>query len=126
MSLDAAEAMKGNNFTARASTRDRCIEVSLTGTADLTVSSQLDNFLRDVHIEAQRCLAQEVTVDVRQLEFMNSSCLKSFVRWICAVQEQVDPGKYRIVFVSSTSVGWQRRSLSALASLANEIVSIQA
>jgi hypothetical protein len=89
------------------------------------VSSQLDNFLRDLHAEARRCQATEVTVDVRQLEFMNSSCLKSFVRWICAVQEQVDPGKYRIVFLSSPSVGWQRRSLNALASLANEIVSIQ-
>jgi len=120
------ETMKENDFTADASTSERRIHVSLTGTADLTVKSQLDRFLRDVHSEAQRCLAEEVTVDVRQLEFMNSSCLKSLVWWISTVQEQPGEGKYRIIFVSSPSVYWQRRSLNALACLASEIITIQA
>ena len=120
------ETMKENDFAAHASTSERRIQVSLTGTADLTVKSQLDHFLREVHSEAQRCLAEEVTVDVRQLEFMNSSCLKCFVWWISTVQEQPGEGKYRIVFVSSPSVYWQRRSLNALACLANEIITIQA
>jgi hypothetical protein len=126
MTQDWLETRKGNDFTAHASASDRCIQVSLSGTADLTVTGQLDHFLRDVHTEAQRCLADEVTVDVRQLEFMNSSCLKSFVWWICAVQEHPSQGRYRIVFLSNSSVGWQRRSLTALASLATEIISIQA
>jgi hypothetical protein len=120
------ETMKENDFTADASTSERRIQVSLTGTADLTVKTQLDRFLRNVHSEAQRCLAEEVTVDVRQLEFMNSSCLKCFVWWISTVQEQPGEGKYRIVFVSSPSVYWQRRSLNALACLANDIITIQA
>jgi hypothetical protein len=120
------ETMKENDFSAHASASERKIQVSLTGTADLTVKTQLDRFLREVHTEAQRCLAEEVTVDVRQLEFMNSSCLKCFVWWISTVQEQPGDGKYRIVFVSSPSVYWQRRSLNALACLANEIISIQA
>lgn len=126
MSRDWVETMKENDFAAQATANDRRIQVSLTGTADLTVKSQLDRFLRDIHSEAQRCLAEEVTVDVRQLEFMNSSCLKSFVWWVGAVQEQVGDGRYRIVFVSSPTVYWQRRSLNALACLANEIISIQA
>ena len=120
------ETLKENDFTADASTSERRIQVSLTGTADLTVKTQLDRFLRNVHSEAQRCLAEEVTVDVRQLEFMNSSCLKCFVWWISTVQEQPGEGKYRIVFVSSPSVYWQRRSLNALACLANDIITIQA
>ena len=120
------ETLKENDFAAHASANERRIHVNLTGTADLTVKSQLDHFLRDVHIEAQRCLAEEVTVDMRQLEFMNSSCLKCFVWWVSTVQEEPSEGKYRIVFVSSPSVYWQRRSLNALACLANEIISIQA
>ena len=120
------ETLKENDFTADASTSERRIQVSLTGTADLTVKTQLDRFLRAVHTEAQRCLAEEVTVDVRQLEFMNSSCLKCLVWWISTVQEQPGEGKYRIVFVSSPSVYWQRRSLNALACLANDIITIQA
>ncbi len=126
MSNGWAEAVNENDFAAQATASDRRIQVSLTGTADLTVRTQLDQFLREVHSEAKRCSAEEVTVDVRRLEFMNSSCLKSFVWWISTVQEQADAGKYRIVFVSSPSVYWQRRSLNALACLANEIISIQA
>jgi hypothetical protein len=121
-----AEVMKETDFTAQASASERRILVTLTGTADLTVKSQLDRFLREVHAEAQRCLAEEVTVDVRQLEFMNSSCLKCLVWWISTVQEQPGEAKYRIVFLSSPSAYWQRRSLNALACLANDIITIQA
>ncbi len=114
-----------NDFAANASTGDRRIQVSLSGTADVTIRNQLDHFLREVHQEAQRRRAEEVTVDVRQLEFMNSSCLKCLVWWVSTVQEQPAEGKYRIVFVSSPSVYWQRRSLDALACLAGDIITIQ-
>ena len=126
MSHNWSETTKGTDFTAHASARDRSIQVSLTGTADLMATSLLDQFVRNVQAEAQRRVAEEVTVDVRQLEFMNSSCRKSFVRWAGAVQEQPDPEKYRIVILSNSSLGWQRRSLNALASLAADVVSIRA
>jgi hypothetical protein len=64
-------------------------------------------------------------VDVRRLEFMNSSCLASFVWWISTVQEQPAEDRYRIVFLSSPTVYWQRRSLGALATLADDIISVQ-
>ena len=118
--------LKESDFTAQASLDDRRLLVSLTGTADLTIKSQLDHFLQEVHAEARRCQAEEVTVDVRQLEFMNSSCLKCFVWWIGTVQEQPGEGRYHIVFLSSPSVYWQRRSLNALACLANDIITVQA
>ena len=114
-----------NDFAASASASERRITVNLSGTADVTIRNHLDHFLREVHQEAQRCRAEEVTVDVRQLEFMNSSCLKCLVWWVSTVQEQPAEGKYKIVFVSSPSVYWQRRSLDALACLADDIISIQ-
>jgi anti-anti-sigma factor len=114
-----------NGFAANASTDEGRILVSLSGTADVTIRNQLDHFLREVHQEAQRRRAEEVTVDVRQLEFMNSSCLKCLVWWVSTVQEQPTEGKYRIVFLSSPSVYWQRRSLEALACLAGDLISIQ-
>jgi hypothetical protein len=119
-----SEPSREDDFAAHVSTSERRIHVSLTGMAEPPVKGQLDRFLRDVHIEAQRCLAEEVTVDVRRLEYMDPSCLKCLVWWISTVQEQADDGRYRIVFVSSPSVYWQRRSLNALACLANEIISI--
>jgi len=115
-----------HDFAANASADERRMHVSLSGTADMTIRNQLDTFLREVHQEARRCQAEEVTVDMRQLEFMNSSCLKCLVWWVSAVHEQPSEGKYRIVFVSSPSVYWQRRSLNALACLAGDIITIQA
>jgi hypothetical protein len=126
MVSDWSETLKESDFAAQATAGEGCIEVSLTGTADLTVRTQLDHFLHVVHGEAQRSYAQKVTVDVRRLEFMNSSCLKCFVWWISTVQEQPGDSQYRIVFVSSPKVYWQRRSLNALACLASEIISVQA
>jgi hypothetical protein len=120
-----AQTTTENDFAANASASERRILVSLTGTADVTVRDQLDQFLRDVHQEAQNCRAEEVTVDVRQLEFMNSSCLKCLVWWVSTVHEQPVEGKYHIVFVSSPSLYWQRRSLDALACLAGDVISIQ-
>jgi len=120
-----ARSTTENDFAANATTGERRIQVSLSGTADVTIRNQLDHFLREVHQEAQRRRAEEVTVDVRQLEFMNSSCLKCLVWWVSTVQEQPAEGKYRIVFVSSPSVYWQRRSLDALACLAGDIITIQ-
>ncbi|MBN2575453.1 MAG: hypothetical protein JXP73_12890 [Deltaproteobacteria bacterium] len=114
-----------NDFAANATADQGRILVSLSGTADVTIRNHLDHFLREVHQEAQRCRAEEVTVDVRQLEFMNSSCLKCLVWWVSTVQEQPAEGKYKIVFVSSPSLYWQRRSLDALACLADDIISVQ-
>ena len=119
------EAVRENDFNAEASIAGRHMEVALSGTADLMVKARLDRFLHSLHTEARRLALTHVSVDVRRLEFMNSSCLASFVWWISTVQEQPGEGKYRIVFVSSPSVYWQRRSLNALACLANEIISIQ-
>ena len=121
-----AEIVKGDGFAAHASASERGLLVSFSGTADLTIKSHLDTFLHDVHSEAQRRLAEVVTVDVRKMEFINSSCLKSFVWWITTVQEQPGELQYRIIFLHNPSVRWQLRSLSALASLASNIITIRA
>lgn len=119
------EAFREHDFSAEASVRGRHMDVALSGTADLMVKGHLDRFLRTLHAEAQRRALTEVSVDVRRLEFMNSSCLKSFVWWISTVQEQPAEDRYLIVFLSSPTVYWQRRSLNALACLAGDIISVQ-
>ena len=102
------------------------MHVTLIGNADLTVKSELDRFMAAVHEEARRIGAKEVVVDLKELEFMNSSCLKSLVWWISSVNELAADRQYHITFVSSPAMYWQRRSLTALAGLASELVSISA
>jgi anti-anti-sigma factor len=112
------------DFSADAGAAGGALTITLTGNADLNVRAELERFMVAVHEEALRTGAQEVVVDLRELEFMNSSCLKSFVWWISSVQALGSGHQYRITFVSSPAMYWQRRSLTALAGLATEIVSV--
>jgi hypothetical protein len=66
----------------------------------------------------------EVVADFRELAFMNSSCLKEFVRWIAQVDERTDD-HYRIRFLSDPGAQWQSRSLQALRAFAPNLVTIE-
>jgi hypothetical protein len=116
--------VEDQDFSATAGASGPALHVTLAGNADLNVKAELDRFMLAVHEEARRIGASEVVVDLKELEFMNSSCLKSFVWWISSVHELAIERQYHITFVSSPSMYWQRRSLSALAGLATELVSI--
>ena len=65
----------------------------------------------------------EVVADFRELVFMNSSCLKEFVRWIAQVEERDE--HYRIRFLSDPDAQWQSRSLQALRAFAPNLVTIE-
>ena len=119
-------SVDGLDFSAIAECKERSVAARLTGTADLNVKKALDEFLMKLHEAAQSSHAAEVVMDFRSLKFMNSSCLKGLVTWICAVQELPTETQYRIVLVASPDMHWQRRSLHALSCLANELVTIQA
>lgn len=121
--IDSISPVKDIDFAAEASMNAGSLEIGLSGTADLNVKAELDRFLAEVHQHAGTFGMRQVVVDVRRLEFMNSSCLKSFVWWISSVQAAERP--YQITFLSSASMYWQRRSLNALACLASDFVSVQ-
>ena len=113
------------DFQAEAGLRDKGMGVNLTGNADLNVKFALDKFLAAVHEQAQIRKVDEVSVDVRKLEFMNSSCLKCFVTWISRIQDGAPGTQYKVCFVSSPSMYWQKRSLHALSCLASDLVTVQ-
>lgn len=101
------------------------ITVKFTGNADMRTKSALDALLVKVHAEAQRLASPRVVIDFKALEFMNSSCFKSFVSWISEVRD-LDPAKqYRIHFLSKPELLWQRRSLHALRCFAVDLISIE-
>jgi hypothetical protein len=118
-------SMEAPDFAATAECHDRLVAARLVGTADLNVKKSLDDFLARLHETAQAHTAVEVVMDFRSLKFMNSSCLKGLVTWICAVQELPPQAQYRIVLVSSPEMHWQKRSLHALSCLAAQLVTIQ-
>ena len=67
----------------------------------------------------------EVVVDLRRLEFMNSSCLKTLVTWLNNVRQRPPAQQYLIRFLRDRAAYWQERSLSALKAFAPAIVELE-
>lgn len=110
---------------ARLIREDMALVAKLSGTADLRVTDSVEAILNRVHQKAVELGIAEVRMDLRELEFMNSSCFKSFVSWISEVSD-MPSGQYRIRFLSNPSILWQRRSLHALSCFAAELITIEA
>jgi hypothetical protein len=101
------------------------LNVRLVGSAESVAMAPLGHLLGKLHGEAVRLEVREVIIDMRELEFMNSSCFKAFVSWLGELQD-LDPGRqYRIRFLSDEQKHWQRRSLGALSCFAVDLIDIE-
>jgi hypothetical protein len=101
------------------------LRVTFSGSAESNAKTALDGLFKSLHEEALRQGIREVTLDLRELEFMNSSCLKSFVFWLREAQELDASKQYKIRLLSDEAKHWQRRSLAALACFAADLVRIE-
>jgi len=118
-------AEPGNAPFSASSHAETEIVVRLSGSADLGTVLKLNEYLQQVHAEACSRKVHSVSVDLRDLDFMNSSCLKALVSWVAEVQESAQDDQYAIVIHGSERRAWQKRSLHALATLAPEVVSLK-
>jgi len=112
-----------DGFRATPSVADTRLVIVFAGSGDMNAIALLADYLKQVHAEALRLTVSEVTCDLKQLTFMNSSCFKSFVVWIDTVKNA--PRLYQIRFLTDPNLHWQRRSLEALRRLAVNIVTVE-
>lgn len=117
-------SVKGDDFTGVAVQEGSTITASLKGTADYAAIDPVEKLLDRTHTAATRGNASEVVIDFRQLEFMNSSCFKSFVSWITEVQELPEAQQYKVRFLSNAQLHWQKRSLHSLRCFAVELITV--
>ena len=101
------------------------ITLTLHGTADLRAAPALETLLPQLHQEALRLHAAEVVVDLRELEFMSSSCFRSFVTWLSDLQDVPAKDVYHVRLLQDSAKRWQRRSLSALSCFAVDLVRLE-
>lgn len=112
------------DFSASAEATETTLTLKLVGNADMAAKDSLDALLPRVHEEAQKSGLQEVAIDFRELEFMNSSCFKTFVTWISDVTELEPSKQYKIRLLSRPELHWQKRSLHALRCFAVDLITI--
>jgi anti-anti-sigma factor len=111
-------------FNAVGERHDARLDVSLRGHADVNAKRALDGFVAEVDREASAGPVAEVVVDLRRLEFMNSSCLKTLVTWLNNVRQRAATEQYPIRFLRDRAAYWQERSLGALKAFAPGIVEL--
>jgi hypothetical protein len=112
-------------FSAASSFDGGALHVRFGGNADLGAKNALEELLPRLHAEALRVAAAEVVIDFTGLEFMNSSCFRSFVGWVSDVQDLPPEKQYRIRLLSNSGMLWQRRSLHALKCFADDLIAIE-
>ena len=111
-------------FLASVTRQVGVLTLELQGEADLHAVGSLSLLLPRLHLQASQWFVKEVVVDLRRLEFMNSSCFKTVAMWVAKVQEREGEPRYRIRFRLNPSTAWQKRSLNALRCMAPDVVSI--
>ena len=97
--------------------------VRFAGTGEAEGAAVLDRFLGALHQEALTREFREVVLELWDLEFINSSCLKAMVAWIYKVDTEGRP--YKIRLLRDASLHWQRTSIATLQRLAPEVVIIE-
>ncbi|AUX44898.1 hypothetical protein SOCE26_063680 [Sorangium cellulosum] len=122
MSSLRLESVVTDSFGIEPDLRDDTLAVKLSGTGDMAAAGPLNSYFKVLHTEVIRLSINAVEFDVRSLYFLNSSCLKAFISFICGL---ANPGlKCKILFITDARLGWQRRSLTALERMSPELVSI--
>ncbi|XXX72910.1 hypothetical protein WMF30_35210 [Sorangium sp. So ce134] len=122
MSSLRVEPVTTDSFGIEPSLRGETLSVKLSGTGDMAAAPPLGICLKALQAEVVRLSIPTVEFDVRALYFLNSSCLKSFISFICGLAGQ--GVKSKVVFVTDARLGWQRRSLAAIERMSPELVSI--
>jgi hypothetical protein len=111
-------------FSATTMSAGSRLQLRLEGNADTEVVSELAAYLREVHESAMAQGIEEVSVDLRSLFFMTSSCFKCFITWITSIEELEESKRYRIRLEENANLHWQRRSLDALRNFAPSVVTL--
>jgi hypothetical protein len=78
---------------------------------------QLGVFFRAVHEQMLAEKQPELAIDVRLLTFVNSSAIRLFIDWAIWVSQPPGPS-YKLRFIRSPLITWQRISFPPLAQLA--------
>ena len=101
-------------------------KVTVRGTVSIEDPKPLNRLVEEIHAYILSRGYRQVTVDVRQLEFMNSTGFKPLVLWLERIMGCPESSRYTLHFLSSPARRWQPVFLSALSCFAPTQVTIEA
>jgi hypothetical protein len=104
---------------------DDKIRLAMIGSAETPAFEALTTLVRRLQEQTHRRRPTEVVVDWRELDFMNSACLKTFVTWLGQLRDADEAAQYGVRFLFDRNKHWQRRTVGALQCFAPRLVTIE-
>lgn len=120
----AVEALKQDAFSIVPRLEERTLTLKLTGTFDMTSARSLQVYLENVAHEARRSQLLELVIDVVEVYYLGSSCIKSFVTLTVGLQTGTAGLLLRVV--TNPRLDWQERAFTVLARIAPQRVRVEA
>jgi hypothetical protein len=117
-------ALETPTFSVHPTLEEDVLVARVAGNGDMAAIEPLARYVKILHKEALALGLSRVHLDVRDLYFLNSSCLKSLLTWINGLSADTPPA-YGVCFITNANLFWQRRSLEALRRLAPNVVTIE-
>jgi anti-anti-sigma regulatory factor len=102
---------------------DRRLVLKLSGTFDMTSATALQLYLDQVALEARRLQLLELVIDVVDVYYLGSSCIKSFVTLTVGLQTGTAGLLLRVV--TNPRLDWQERAFAILARIAPQRVVVE-
>ena len=98
--------------------------LTISGTVDLHKNDDLiQNYLAQVHSAMIESSYSNLTLDITQLKFLNSTAIAQIIDWILSVEMSKKEDQYHITIKYSSQYLWQESSVSTFVSLNDSIVS---
>jgi hypothetical protein len=110
-------------LTGAAAREDGTIRGRLEGTASQRDVGPLEAFVAAIHAACVAGGVTAVVLDVRNLAYVSSSHFKVLVSWIDRMRTLPSPVPVKLL--ATDRYHWQKRSLTALHHLADDIISIE-
>ncbi|MBP7551830.1 MAG: STAS domain-containing protein [Spirochaetes bacterium] len=82
-------------------------------------------FFEQIHNKVLENSIKYVELDFSKLTFLNSSGIKTLIKWITKVTPLPIEKKYRFKIVANSEITWQETSLKMLSMLAPGLIEIQ-
>ena len=102
---------------------DRKLHLKLSGTFDMTSATALQIYLDQVQSETRKLQILELVVDVSEVYYLGSSCIKSFVTLTVGLQNGTAGMLLRVL--TNPRLDWQERAFSVLARIAPQRVLVE-
>jgi anti-anti-sigma regulatory factor len=116
------QPIKAEGYSLAATEESGRVSVRLTGTFDMTATTDLSLFLVSIEGDAKRLNVREIVLDVVEVYYLGSSCIKSFVTLVEALKKH---GNLLIRVVVNPRLDWQDRTFAVLSRLAPALVVLE-